>query len=39
MKYLKKIFVFPCNQIPDPRNVKKHYQSFLREKNRKSLTQ
>ena len=26
-------------KMPDPRNVKKHYESFLREKNRKSVKQ
>ena len=26
-------------EIPDPRNAKQHYQSFIRKKNRKSLKQ
>ena len=26
-------------KIPDPRNAKEHYQSFIRKKNRKSVKQ
>ena len=26
-------------KVPDPRNAKEHYESFLRKKNRKSVKQ
>ena len=42
LKRLKrKNLLLPSNKLiekmPDPRNAKEHYQSFLRKKNRKSL--
>ena len=44
MKRLKrKDLLLPTNKliqnVPDPRNAKKHYESFLRKKNRKSVKQ
>ena len=38
MKQLKKKNKF-IEKIPDPRNAKEHYTSFLRKKNRKSVKQ
>ena len=44
MKHLKeKDLLLLANKeiekVPDPRNAKEHYQSFLRKKNRKSVKQ
>ena len=44
MKHLKKkdLLFLPnklIEKIPDPRNGKEHYQSFIRKKNRKSVKQ
>ena len=43
MKRLKKDLLLLPNKliekIPDPRNAKEHYQSFIRKKNRKSVKQ
>ena len=45
MNLLKKIkdLLLPANKliekIPDPRNAKQHYQSFIRRKNKKSVKQ
>ena len=40
---LKKILLLLANKliekIPDPRNVKEHYQSFIRKKSTKSIKQ
>ena len=41
MKCLKKNLLLLANKliekVPDPDNAKEHYQSFMREKNRKSV--
>ena len=45
MNLLKKVkdLLLPANKliekIPDPRNAKQHYQSFIRRKNKKSVKQ
>ena len=44
MKFLKKKGLLllankSIEKIPDPRNAKEHYQSFIRKKNTKSLKQ
>ena len=43
MKRLKKDFLLLATKliekIPDPHNAKEHYQSFIREKNTKSVKQ
>ena len=43
MKLLKKDLLLLANKliekIPDPRNAKEHYQSFIRKKNTKSVKQ
>ena len=43
MKHLKKKLLLLANKliekIPDPRNGKEQYQSFIRKKNKKSVKQ
>ena len=44
MKHFKRndLLLFPnklIEKVPDPRNAKEHYESFLKKKNRKSVKQ
>ena len=38
-KYLLLLANKLIRKVPDPRNAKEHYESFLRKKNRKSVKQ